>query len=357
VSGSRSNSIWSSLPGPSLSPIPAGKAFWIGLASVFLTVDPSPLSDPAAGYRSEIVAEGSSETAVLLREIVLSGKLSGLRWPDFSDYKAHLKSFYDPVGYTLAWVRQEQASNQARAMIEVFKQADSKGLNSEDYDASRWTDRLQKLRDPAAAAQFDAALTVCVMRYVSDLRIGRVNPRHFSFGIDVERKKYDLPQFVRTRLAEAANIQAGLDELEPPFAGYKRTQAGLQRYLKLSQEDDGEQLPDIKEKITPGQEYAGIPRLTRLLQLLGDLPPSVQTKDGTIYQEPLVEAVKTFQRRHGLSADGVLRAQTVKQLNIPMRQRIEQLRLTLERWRWVRSEFSQPPIVVNIPEFRLRAFD
>jgi len=207
--------------------------FWIGLVAVFLTLSPGPLSNPAAAHQSENAAQGSSQSAVQIREIIASGNLPDLRWPDFSDYKPHLNAFYEPSGYSLAWVRQAQASNQARAMIEVLKHADSKGLNSEDYDASRWTDRLQKLSDPGAAAQFDAALTVCVMRYVSDLRIGRVNPRHFSFGINVDRKKYDLPQFVRTRLAEASNIQAALDEIEPPFAGYKRTQAGLQRYLKL----------------------------------------------------------------------------------------------------------------------------
>src|SRR5215467_8604295 len=354
---SLTNFLWSSVLGPSLPQRSAVKAFCIGLASFFLTVDPGLLSNSPAVCRSEIVAEGSSQTTDQLREIIESGKLSDLRWPDFSDYKPHLKSFYERSGYNPAWIRQAQASNQARAMIEVLKQADSKGLNSEDYDASRWTDRLRKLSDPAAAAQFDAALTVCVMRYISDLRIGRVNPRHFSFGIDVNRKKYGLPQFVRARIAEASNVQAALDEVEPHFAGYKRTLAGLQLYLKLSQEHDGEKLPDARKSITPGQEYAGIARLTRLLRLLGDLPSSAETKPGSIYEEPLVKAVKHFQLRHGLSADGLLTTQTVKQLNVPLRDRVEQLRLTLERWRWVRREFPQPPVVVNIPEFRLRAFD
>jgi len=330
---------------------------WIGLVAVFLTLSPGPLSNPAAAHQPETVAQGSSQSAVQIREIIASGNLPDLRWPDFSDYKSHLNAFYEPYGYSFAWVRQGQPSTQAGAMIEVLKQADSKGLNSEDYDASRWTDRLRKLSDPTAAAQFDAALTVCVMRYISDLRIGRVNPRHLSFGINLERKKYGLPQFVRARIAEASNIQAALDEVEAHFAGYKRTLAGLQLYRKLSQEDDGEKLPDVTKNITPGQEYAGIPRLTRLLRLLGDLPSSAETKPGNIYQEPLVKSVKHFQHRHGLAADGLLTTQTVKQLNVPLRDRVEQLRLTLERWRWVRREFPQPPVVVNIPEFRLRAFD
>jgi murein L,D-transpeptidase YcbB/YkuD len=48
---------------------------------------------------------------------------------------------------------------------------------------------------------------------------------------------------------------------------------------------------------------------------------------------------------------------TVKQLNTPLSKRVEQLRLTLERWRWLPQEFPQPPVVVNTPEFRLRAYD
>jgi L,D-transpeptidase YcbB len=333
----------------------AQKAVRIGLACAILTLNPGVLNDSSALCRSAFLTSTSSQTEVI-RDIIASGNLSTLRWPDFSDYKAHLKRFYESSGYSLVWIRNTQATDQARVMIEVLKQADNKGLNSDDYDASRWAPRLQQLSDPTASAQFDAALTVCVMRYISDLRIGRVNPRHFSFGINVESKKYDLAQFISTRLVNGENIQAALDGVEPPFRGYKRTQTALQRYLKLAQEDDGEQLSPGTKSIAPGQEYAGVARLARLLRLLGDLPSSAQTQPGNVYQEPLVQGVKNFQQRHGLSSDGVLGAQTVKELNTPLRERLEQLRLTLERWRWVPSEFPQPPIVVNIPEFRLRAF-
>jgi len=67
--------------------------------------------------------------------------------------------------------------------------------------------------------------------------------------------------------------------------------------------------------------------------------------------------VKRFQARHGLAADRTLGAQTVKALNTPLSYRVQQLQWTLERWRWLPHEFAEPPIVVNIPEFRLRAYD
>jgi murein L,D-transpeptidase YcbB/YkuD len=334
------------------------KALLIGLASLTLILNKNVARDSGVIVRPTVAARVDSpqETEARIRQIIASGLISDLRWPDFTDYKRHLTSFYEPTGYRLAWIRETLPTPQARAMIDVLRHANNKGLNSDDYEASRWDARLQQLGNPTAAAQFDATLTVCVMRYISDLRIGKVNPRHFKFGISVERKKYELAQFVRTRLASGDDIQTALDTVEPPFPGYKRTQAAFQHYLKLSQEDNPERLPEITKNITPGKEYAGVPRLSRLLRLLGDLPSQADIRPDNIYDGPLVDAVKRFQRRHGLSSNGVLGTQIVQLLNTPLSDRVEQLRLALERWRWVSSEFPQPPVVVNIPEFRLRAF-
>jgi len=148
-----------------------------------------------------------------------------------------------------------------------------------------------------------------------------------------------------------------LARVEPPFAGYRHTLEALDRYLGLARQDDGQRLSVPAKAVEPGSEYDNIPRLTRLLRLLGDLPAdAVVVDDSRLYDEPLVAAVKHFQERHGLDPDGRLGRQTFQQLNTPLSTRVEQLRLTLERWRWVPYLFNAPPIVVNIPEFRLRAY-
>ena len=315
--------------------------------------DRLPLSHDGNLAEAQSSAQGAESE---MRNIVNAGQLADLRWPDFSDYRRHLNDFYSPSGYSLAWIRENQFTPQARAVIEVLQQADNKGLNSTDYDGERWNARIQQL-DQSSAARFDVALTVCSMRYVSDLRIGRVNPRHFNFAISVESKKYNLAEFVRTRLANGNDVKGALEKIELPFAGYKRAEAALQRYEELSKQDDGEKLPEITNTIAPGDEYAGVPRLARLLRLLGDLPSSAEVPPGNSYTESLVTAVKRFQERHGLTPDGRLGRQTVKQLDTPLSSRVEQLKLTLERWRWIPNQFTQPPIVVNIPEFRLRTYD
>ena len=74
-----------------------------------------------------------------------------------------------------------------------------------------------------------------------------------------------------------------------------------------------------------------------------------------MYKDTLVNGVKHFQRRHGLEPNGLIDAATIKELNTPLSRRVMQLQLTLERLRWLPREFDRPPIIVNIPEFRLHA--
>lgn len=258
-----------------------------------------------------------------IQNLVTSGNLEGMRWPNFSDYRSWLQKFYQPAGYAPAWVQGAQPVPQALSLIEVFRDSWRKGLNPEDYDASRWEARIHELQaspNGPAVARFDVALTVCTMRYVSDLHIGRINPQHFKFGLNAEQKKYDLAPFLRNRIMTTSNLTAVLDEVEPSFGGYRRTEQALVRYIELARTDDGEKLPDVTKPIDPGQSYAGVPRLARFLRLVGDLPANATLPGDTqTYSGPLVDAVKRCQRRHGLDDDGRLGPGTIKQLNVPCR--------------------------------------
>ena len=306
----------------------------------------------------------SSDAQTWLRAVINEGKFPELRWPDFSDYSKHLQKFYELNGYSLWWTKGQEPTPQARQIIALFLRSDLKGLSPDDYDGPRWHDRLAKLKPIAQqpsesdAAKFDLALTVCSMRYISDLHIGKVNPNRLAFLIDDETKKYDLPEFLKDHLVNAADVSAALAQVEPQYPGYRRTIQALQKYIEFAKEDDGEQLPPVRKAIVPGDSYPGVPRIARLLRLVGDLPADANVPtDHVIYDGALVNAVKDFQRRLGRDPNGRIDAQTVADLNVPLSRRVQQMRLVLERWRWLPSSFQKAPIVVNIPEFRLRAFD
>jgi L,D-transpeptidase YcbB len=306
----------------------------------------------------------SSDGQSSLRAIVQAGNFSDLRWPNFSDYQKPIQKFYESYGYSLPWVRGMEPTAQAQQVIALLLQAEQKGLATEDYDGPRWGDRLAKFKTAAPqpseadSVRFDVALTVCAMRYISDLHIGKVNPKHFDFGLDVDTKKYDLPEFLKGNVVDATDLASVLAKVEPPYPGYQRTIQALHAYLEFAKEYDGNQLPAIQKAIAPGESYQGIPQLIRLLRQVGDLPAAASLPaDGTVYQAPLVDAVKSFQRRHGRAPDGRITTQTLADLNVPLTRRVRQMQLTLERWRWLPVGLHSAPIVANIPEFRLRAYD
>jgi L,D-transpeptidase YcbB len=298
--------------------------------------------------------------AARVNAIVASGRLGELRWPNFSGYHSQLTKFYGSSGDSLAWVREGEPTAQAVELVQILQDADSEGLRAEDYDASRWADRLALLRGPheeAEEARFDVALTVCIMRYLSDLHIGRINPQPLGFEFDASGKKVDLPSFIRQCLVDGSGLQEEVAVLEPPFPGYQRLREVLPHYVELAKRDDGEKLAD-PTRLAPGGQYGGIPRLARLLRLLGDMPESVTIPpDSKIYEGALVDAVKHFQGRHGIRPTGVLDSDTVAEMNVPLSGRVAQIRLGLERYRWLPYDVSQPAIVINVPEFRLYAFN
>jgi len=314
----------------------------------------------SAGDAEPLGPEGEAE----LQSILASGRLADLRWPDFSDYQGDVAKFYEAYGDALPWVRKMQATPQAQAMIAILQDAGEKGLSPEDYDASRWSGCLARLRpatrDPEESdlVRFDVALTVSAMRYISNLHVGRVNPRRLDFEVDVSKRRYDLPAFLRENVVHAFDFPGVLQQIEPPYPGYQRTIRALARYREMARLDDGEILPATKKSIKPGDVYPGVPRLVRLLRLVGDLREGAALPSSdTVYEGSLVDAVKSFQLRNGLTPDGRIDAATLTELNVPLSRRVRQMELTLERWRWLPEEYQHSPIVVNIPEFRLRAYD
>ena len=321
-----------------------------------------PLQSPAmlalafAILAQTITIPPATPVAKALEPLVEVARLDEMRWPDFTDYRKHLRNFYAPRAYAPAWLANGRPTAQAMAVIAILDAADAKGINAIDYDSTRWPERIRSLNGASADAQarFDLALSASLMHYISDLHIGRINPRNLRFDLDIETKKYYLPRLL-DEIAKAAEPRTILDTVEPPYDEYKRLQATLATYRRLAAESAMEKpLPEVKS-LKPGDAYDALPQLAQRLRRLGDLKPDAPV-DAKVYSGAVVEAMKRFQARHGLAADGVVSGKTFKQLNVPLGVRVRQIEWALERWRWAPGDFERPPIVVNIPEFILRAW-
>jgi murein L,D-transpeptidase YcbB/YkuD len=264
-----------------------------------------------------------------------------------------VRAFYGPAGYSLAWTRNGRPTPQAQAVIALLENAAAKGLEATDYDAGQWASRIGALRNDNALATFDVALTSAVMRYASDLRIGRVRPDTVEFALDADQDQLHLP-FFAARIATANDVNAVVASIEPQHADYRRLLTALAKYRRIAAESQNDAPLPLVAKLAPGSEYAGVAQLVTILRRNGDLTADYK---GTRYEGALVDAVKHFQARHGLDADGVIGKTTFSQLTVPASERVEQIELALERWRWMPSRFDGPAILVNIPEFKLTARD
>lgn len=265
------------------------------------------------------------------------------------DGKDWLERFYAPRGYQPAW-----SHRQAEAALALLENAASEGLDPDDYDVAGLRDGLHG--PEAGRARFDVALTAAMLHYLADLRLGRVRSEYHTPGPDPRLRQFDPVGLLRNALGVDGRLHAAVTASEPPIPLYARIRDTLSRYRAMQAEDEPVLAPPAS-KVKPGDSYAGVASLHQRLVQLGDLAPDAPQPRGHAYDGALAAAVKRFQSRHGLEEDGVLGRDTIAALNVPLARRARQLELTLERLRWLPDFAPGRVIAVNLPAYRLWAFD
>ena len=298
-----------------------------------------------------------------LESLIETADHPDLRWSDFSRLRVPVRQLYELNAYQPVWLAGDRPTRQALAVMEALEQVANKGLNPRDYESGTWAGRAASLRDfqghelGCEQALFDLALTVSFMRYLGDLRVGRVDPKEVRIHLDVRDKKLDLALFVR-EVSLSEDVAASLARVEPPYRHYWALLEALRTYRELEKDPRlSEPLTPVR-KLEPGDRYADLERLVYRLRRFGDLTSDVTAQlQAGVYDGPLVEAVERFQRRHGLTVDGIIGKKTLRRLNTPVSERVKQIELSLERYRWLPDDLGYRPIVVNVPGFELRAYD
>lgn len=260
------------------------------------------------------------------------------------------------------WLDEGRPTDAARQAVAQLASAADDGLQPEDYDAVPLAQALDAAAqgpalDPVAASRLDQALTAAVHRYLGDLHSGRVDPRqvHADFSLPapdrIEPASYLDAAPAGPRLADALQAAA------PHVPLYAALRAELARYRALAGHPAwATPLPALPGRtLQPGQTWAGLAPLTQRLVALGDLPEGTTVPE--TYDQALQDGVKAFQQRHALAADGVLGKGTLGQLDVAPPARARQIELAMERLRWTPLLQAPRMIVVNVPEFVLRAYE
>lgn len=303
-------------------------------------------------------APARSSSAAELQRLVETGRHPDLRWPSFTRVQPALTEVYRARDFAPLWFNGDSLTQPARAMIRVLTESRMRGLDPADFDTERLeiASKMGIDKDGEHRARVDLALSVAAARFSDALRRGRVDPAraHVTFKLPMDSFSLDS---TLTALAGTTQPNSILQRLEPNFLHYWLVMAALVRYRDLARDTMILDLPPIPKKLRPDSAYGGTAQLRRLLRIIGDDTSTVSIPmSDTLYSGAVVDAVKRFQERQGFTPDGVIGDSTRIWLMNPFTPRIRQMELTLERWRWMPRRYSAPPIIVNIPAFRLYAF-
>lgn len=278
---------------------------------------------------------------------------------DIDRWRNGVAAFYEKRRFEPLWFARGARTRSAVGLLAELARAEDRGLSAADYDAAALESRSAR---PEALsieelASLDVALTVVAARFVTDLHAGRIRPAEVGHELDEPSAPFDAWGAV-DRVASPRDVAATLDALEPALHHYALLKTALKRYRGLAAaHPDLTRLPALpKGKVAAGEAYSGASRLRRLLAAQGDLDGRHSASaDLPLLDEALVDGLRRFQLRHGLDGDGVLGKNTFAALTVPFDQRVSQIVLSMERIRWLPT-FDSPPIIVNIPQFRLFAF-
>ncbi|MEJ2084454.1 MAG: L,D-transpeptidase family protein [Acidobacteriota bacterium] len=270
-----------------------------------------------------------------------------------------LPAFYAQRVYRPAWVSENGPMPAADQFLAVLKSVDDDGLRSQDYHLDRISRLLETTSgsspSPAALAELDLLLTDACLMLGAHLVSGRVDP----FDLDREwiavRREIDLVAALEAAL-ETGEVRAFLESLLPDHQGYFLLRDLGRRYRDLVAAGGW---PPISEgpALRLGDSGSRVAELRQRLAVTGDLEADDSDLTETLFDEQLESAVRSFQARHGLGVDGVVGERSLAALNVTASERLEQIYLNLERWRWLPQSLGEHYVLVNLPAFDLRVVD
>jgi murein L,D-transpeptidase YcbB/YkuD len=269
-------------------------------------------------------------------------------------------AFYRDRQYAPVWFDEQRLTEQARELVGILRQARSEGLNPEDYhvsaisaliDLQRIFNAYEELWNASALARLDILLTNAFLRYAGHLTLGRVDPAAvYPREWRAVQRQADVVQVLRFSL-EQGRVAEALADMAPAYSDYFQLRDCLARYRRLAEQGGWPQIPP-GPKVAPGGEDWRIPCLRRHLAQVGDLAREPDS-DPQIFDGETAAALMRFQERNGLKADGVLGPETIAALNVTVEERIRQIEINLERWRWLPKALGDRYLLVNIAGFNL----
>ncbi|NTW52588.1 MAG: L,D-transpeptidase family protein [Chlorobiaceae bacterium] len=299
--------------------------------------------------------------------------------PDRASINGHMQRFYRALGYRTAWTNRLAVAR----LVEVIEDSAGDGLIPSDYHI----DEIRKYYEnppesPDLKARADILMTDAVFTLLSHMRSGKVYAHSiepdWNIPVATPGADYDRTLMSAVMGSRFPEIVSGLRPSSPEYTLLRK---GLARYRQVAAEGGWSAIPAGPRISKTGTIDSRMPLIRKRLVITGDLaadapqateadvpkpvvdpPPADSTvvrpvvvhpkiDPALVYTSVLFEAVKSFQKRHGITADGIVGNETLTAMNVPVKERIDQIRINLERYRWFLNTRGPNYVMVNIPAF------
>ncbi|MGN6616790.1 MAG: L,D-transpeptidase family protein [Ilyomonas sp.] len=270
-----------------------------------------------------------------------------------------MRSFYNSRNYQYAWFSTDGLTEQARAFWNLHQY-----VTTYDKDSSLHDKKLEKRMNAIVAedsltigannsnyANTELTLTAHFMKYML---------HHYETGY-LSRMQIEglMPKKKETIMAAADSllnekIQGDDEYIEQSNEAYQLLKEQLKNYFQIAKNGGWPQVEIEKKSLKKGAKAPEIVLIKKRLSITGDMPAS---DSSDVFGDTLFNGVQSIQKRYGYKPDGVITAQLVKDLNVPVENRIEQLLINMDRMRWMPTAPNGKLIVVNIPEFMLHVYE
>ena len=281
-------------------------------------------------------------------------ELLGTEWCNVDAKRQELwvSAVYNDLDAQLLWVDDNGPNSKAKIIFSTLKKVGPDGLNPEEYGVVP-IESIWESRTAENLAKLDIYISIGLLGYIHDMQEGRIAPNRTDPTL-FDQAGCSTFDPVKAMFAARNNsdLEAYLAGLAPAHHYYRTLKQELKHYRNIK-DMGGWPLFLTGKTLHPGDFDKRVPVLRRMLVKNGDLISSANLQE-QLYDDQLVEAVKRFQSRNGLEVDGVVGKGTTAVLIIPVEQRIQQILMNMERWRWTEHDLGNKYVVVDIAGYNLQ---
>lgn len=301
----------------------------------------------------ELFGISKKSEGILIDEHVNLGSLS--------NWTSEVQKFYSNRKFQPVWFNNNGLNRKGKELMKELKTSWEAGLPEPVVFLAQAEEAMLSLNRRSAnevplaqiISEADVNLTLAWFDHASQISTGILNPKELNIVWEILPDETDLVNHLQSAI-EKGNIAESFNNLEPRHEQYKLLLKEF-HYLTAEQQNGGWPLPGDVPPLKTDDSHPGVTGLKKYLYATGDLQNNDDEYLKSVrYDDELAAAVKNFQHRHGLLADGIAGDNTLRQMNVPLEYRINQIRLNIDRIRWLPPDFGNNHIVINIPDFSFK---